>query len=138
MRLVELHSAKRWGALVGLAISCSHDLTTVGAWAREAGMCETQLRLRCRLAGLSAKKSLDFARVVRAVAWQQIRGGTLQDYLNVGDTRTLRRLVTKAGLKSAERVAVLEYVNAQRVIKDVPLLEELNKIVTSSAMLSLR
>jgi hypothetical protein len=64
--LVELHPAKRWRALIELALGCAHDLPTVAAWAREAGMCETQLRLRCRLAGITAKVSLDFVRVLRA------------------------------------------------------------------------
>jgi hypothetical protein len=44
LRSVEVHPARRWGALVELALNCTCDLTTVGAWAREAGMCETQLR----------------------------------------------------------------------------------------------
>jgi hypothetical protein len=78
---VELHPARRWSALVGLALSCSYDLTTVGAWAREAGMCETQLRLRCGL----------------------------------------------------ENHTAAEYVRLQRVIRDVALIEGLNKVLTSMA-----
>lgn len=121
LRSAEVHPAKRWGALVGLALSCAYDLTTVGAWAREAGMCETQLRLRCRLAGVPAKVSLDFVRVLRAALWREARGGALKDYLDVGDDRTMRRLLARVGLGRPENPTVLEYVGVQRVIRDLAL-----------------
>jgi hypothetical protein len=131
---VELHPAKRWGALVGLALSCASDLTTVAAWAREAGMCETQLRLRCRLAGVTAKVSLDFVRVLRAARWREARGGALADYLDVGDPRTMRRLLARVGLSGPDATTVLEYVSAQRVIRNVALIEELAKVLTPMTM----
>ncbi len=134
LRSVEVHPAKRWGALVGLALSCACDLTTVGAWAREAGMCETQLRLRCRLAGVTAKVSLDFVRV-RAARWREARGGALADYLDVGDPRTMRRLFARVGLSGPGAPTVLEYVSAQRVIRNVALIEELEKVLTPLATL---
>jgi hypothetical protein len=96
---VEVHSAKRWGVLVGFALKSLHDVPTVSAWSREVGMSETQLRLRCRLAGVTAKTSLDLVRVLRAVICREARGGALNDYLDVGDTRTLRRLFIRVGLR---------------------------------------
>ncbi len=135
LRSVELHPAKRWGALVGLALRCPSDLTTVGAWAREAGMCETQLRLRCRLAGVTAKVSLDFVRVLRAAFWREVHGGALQDYLDVGDARTMRQLFARAGLGGREDPTVLLYVSIQGVIRDVALIEELKKVLTAMASL---
>jgi hypothetical protein len=128
---VELHPAKRWAALVGLALSCAYDLTTVGAWAREAGMCETQLRLRCRLAGVTAKVSLDFVRVLRAALWREVRGGALKDYLDVGDARTMTRLLARVGLSGFDAATVPEYVSVQRVICDTALIEELKKVLAS-------
>jgi hypothetical protein len=65
---VAVHPAQRRGVLVELALNSVHDLPTVGAWAREAGICEAQLRLRCRLAGVTAKISPDLVRVLRAVS----------------------------------------------------------------------
>jgi len=127
---VEVHPAKRWGALVLLALSCAHDLPTVGAWAREAGMCETQLRMRCRLAGVPAKVSLDFVRVLRAALWREARGRSLEDYLDVGDTRTMRRLFTRVGLSGRGDPTVVEYLSVQRVIRDVALIEALKKVLT--------
>ncbi|OFW43352.1 MAG: hypothetical protein A3J29_20255 [Acidobacteria bacterium RIFCSPLOWO2_12_FULL_67_14b] len=120
-------------ALVGLALSCAYDLTTVGAWAREAGMCETQLRLRCRIAGVPAKVSLDFVRVLRAGLCREVRGGALTDYLDVGDPRTMRRLLARVGRSGPDNPTVLEYVSAQRVIRDVALIEELKKVLTPMA-----
>lgn len=138
LRVVELHPAKRWGALVGLALSCPHDLTTVGAWAREAGICETQLRLRCRLAGVPAKVSLDFTRVLRAALYREACGGLLSDYLDVGDDRTMRHLFEKAGRVGREYGSVMEYVSAQPVIREMSLIDELKKMLALSPILRSR
>jgi hypothetical protein len=135
LRSVEMHPARRWGGLVELAINCAYDLTTVGAWAREAGMCETQLRLRCRLAGVPAKVSLDFVRVLRAAFWRELRGGALKDYLDVADARTMTRLFARVGLSGPENLTVLEYVGIQQAVRNVALLEELKKVLTPIATL---
>ena len=97
-------------------------------------MCETQLRLRCRLAGVTAKVSLDFVRVLRAALWREARGGALKDYLDVGDARTMRRLFSKAGLGGPEDPTVLEYVSVQNVIRELALVEELKKVLTPIAV----
>lgn len=126
---VDVHPAQRWGALVGPALSCSHYLTTVGAWAREAGICETQMRLRCRLAGVKAKTSLDLIRVLRAVVLRGEEGGALQDYLDVGDARTLRRLFRRVGLSEAERLRPQDCVCQQRAIREPALVRELTRVL---------
>src|SRR5262245_15011791 len=104
---VDIHPAKRWAALLRLALTCTHDVTTVRAWAREAGMCETQLRLRCRRAGVPAKRSLDFGRSLRAVLWREIHGGAIKDYLDVADDRTIRRLFARMGLSGRDDATLL-------------------------------
>lgn len=126
---VEVHPARRWRALIGLAFRCAHDLTTVGAWAREAGICETQLRLRCRLAGVTAKASLDFVRILRATSLREARGGSLKDYLDVGDARTTDRLFARVGLNGSDTLPVWEYVHSQRAIKGVVLIEEVETML---------
>lgn len=133
---IEVHPAKRWGSLVGLALTCANDLTTVGAWAREAGMCETQFRMRCRLAGVAAKASLDLMRVLRAVLWREVLGGALTDYFDVGDARTMARLFARVGLRANEDLGVLEFINVQRVIRDRALIEELQKVLAPMATIS--
>jgi hypothetical protein len=98
-------------------------------------MCETQLRLQCRLAGVTAKASLDFVRVLRAALWREVRGGSLKDYLDVGDPRTTSRLLARVGLRGSENPTVLEYISLQPIIRDVVLLEELQRVLTPPATL---
>ena len=129
LKSVEVHSAQRWGVLVVLALNSVHDVPTVSVWAREARICETQLRLRCRLAGVTAKTSHDLGRVLRAVSWREARGGALNDYLEVVDTRTLRRLFIRVGL--TERCTTSEFVNNQQAIRNVALIGELKKAVSA-------
>jgi hypothetical protein len=103
---------------VALGLESAQDPRTVKAWARQAGMSETQLRLRCRLAGVGAKASLDFTRMLRAAVCHAATGHPLQDYLDIGDTRTLRRLFTWAGLHDGAEVTVSSFLAAQRLISE--------------------
>jgi hypothetical protein len=135
LRSVEVHPANRWGTLIGRALSCRHDLTTIGAWAKEAGICETQLRLRCRLAGVRAKVSLDFVRVLRAVLCRELRGGAITDYLDIGDTRTMKRLFARVGVTAPEKATLAEYIRVQHVIRDEALTEEIKHLLKSLAIL---
>lgn len=87
----------------------------MAAWAREAGLCETQLCLRCRRAGVTAKQALDLIRLLRAVLWRNARGGYLRDYSDVVDPRTLARLVERTGLSELEGRTVVGCLDCQRV-----------------------
>lgn len=130
---VDLHPAKRWSALVGIGLCCGRDLPTVAAWARQAGTCETQLRMRCRLAGVTAKSSLDLLRMLRAAYWREILGGDLRDYLDIGDVRTMAKLFARVGLEPKSRAPMpLEVLAAQKVVHDAATVEELRKVLTVS------
>lgn len=103
------------------------------ARARKATAGKTQRRRKNYSAAVEA--SLDFVRLLRAALWREVRGGSLKDYLDVGDPRTMSRLLARVGLRGCEDPTVLEYVSVQRVIRDVVLLEELQKVLTPTAAL---
>lgn len=113
---MELYAVEQWTAVVARALRAPHDLPTVAAWAREAGICETQLRLRCRLVGVAAKASLDLVRVTRAVYCRNRWGGTLDDYLHVSDGRTIERLFRRVCVRIEEVRSPNDLVAQQRVL----------------------
>src|SRR5262249_51920926 len=86
-------------------------------------------RARRRLDHVPAKASLDFVRVLRAALCRELRGGDLTDYLDVGDARTMTRLFARVGLRGSKNLTALQYIDVQRVIRDVPLIDELEKVL---------
>jgi hypothetical protein len=77
--------------------------------------------------------SLDPARVVRAALCREARGGALTDYLDVGDPRTVSRLLARVGLSDPKNPKLLEYMRVQRVIRDQALIEEFKKVLIAMA-----
>lgn len=86
-----------WTALVLRVAGADCDWRTLSTWARQVGLSLSCLRRRCRVAGVSAKGSLDFGRVLRAVVNS---GGESRpaDVLSLVDERTLARLNRDAGI----------------------------------------
>jgi hypothetical protein len=75
--------------------------------------------------------SLDFVRVLRAALCRDSLGGFLTDCLDVGDARTMRRLFARVGVRAAETPTAAEYLDGQRVIRAVALVDELKRVLTA-------
>ena len=98
------YAACRWARAVVVIATLTEDVPTLPKWARAAHSSVGALRAVCRAAHVSAKPSLDFARVLRAV----LQGRPLTDWdpanlLDVKHERTLARLVREGGLREAAR-----------------------------------
>jgi ActR/RegA family two-component response regulator len=114
---VKLHSLERWANLVVRAVGLPDDPKTLQLWGRSIGVSQGALRNWCHTAGLSARKSLLFARGLRAVIKHQETGYTPENLLNVVDRRTLTKLLLAAGgTPSNLPEAVGEFLDRQRLI----------------------
>src|SRR5262245_30574899 len=91
-------AAERWAGAVVAALESSSDPKTLEGWSRAISVPLGTLRERCRAAGLSAKASLDFTRLLRAVVWSQRDVWDPHNLLDVIDKRTLKRLLEDGGL----------------------------------------
>jgi CheY-like chemotaxis protein len=112
-------AAERWAMNVRKGCGSDRDPKTVGLWAGCARTCPTSVRENCALVEIEPRDARDFMRVLRAV----IRGAALQCppgvLLDIGDARTLDRLVRRAGFSSAEELDLLaldEFLQRQRFI----------------------
>lgn len=115
------YAACRWARAVVVVAPLAEDVPTLPQWARAAHSSVGALRALCRAAHVSAKPSLDFARVLRAV----LQGRQLEDWdpanlLDVRHERTLARLVRESGLRDAARQrrapAVAEFLGSQAFV----------------------
>lgn len=61
------HAAARWAEAVVNVIDAPHDPRTMELWGRHIGASAGSLRNWCRMAGVSPKRSLNVARVIRAM-----------------------------------------------------------------------
>jgi FixJ family two-component response regulator len=87
------HAAARWADAVVKVIDAPQDPRTLQLWGRHVGASPGSLRNWCRMAGLSPKRSLSLARMLRAITYGS-SAKRPEDVFNVTDRRTLRQLLT--------------------------------------------
>ena len=127
------HAAARWASAVARVLDSQSDPRTLELWGRQIGSSRGALRGWCSTANLQAKRSLLFARLLRAVVIGKGSGYRLADLLDVADKRTLTGMLERSGLlrdgchslpSSAE-----EFIGTQQLIKDQNALHELRDLL---------
>jgi hypothetical protein len=93
------HAARRWAHAVARLIDCPFDPRTVGMWGRAIGVSEGTIRDWCRAANCLPKRSLDFARLLRAIVQSQESDWDPFNLLDVVNDRTMRNLLKRGGLQ---------------------------------------
>lgn len=119
------HAARRWAGAVTAVLSTAGDPKTVSGWARSLGASASVLRTTCRAAGVGCKKSLDFARLLRAVHRAADTGWDPFNLLDVVDDRTMDRLLTRGGLTAwtcAAAPSLDAFIRNQRLVSRPDLL----------------
>lgn len=88
----------RWAQHVVKVVDARFDPVTLKHWSRHVYMSVGALRQLCRAAGVRPKKSLDLARVLRAVVWLQEDHWVPEAVLDCRDPRTLASLLSRTGV----------------------------------------
>jgi hypothetical protein len=134
------YAAERWARVVAAVVDSPEDPRTLEAWARVAAAGRGTLRSWCRGAGVSAKASLDFARLLRAVVRSRDAAWDPQNTLDIVDERTLKRLFLRGGLLDLKRRAPApsweSFVAGQRLVSDELALRAIASLVPSTAAAS--
>src|SRR5713226_9707870 len=97
------YAADRWAKAVVAVLNCDADPKSLVGWSYAAGAAQGTLRGWCRTAGISAKISLDFARMLRAVLLSEHEDWEPENLLNIVDARTLTRLLGRSGIGNLPR-----------------------------------
>jgi|EndMetStandDraft_5_1072996.scaffolds.fasta_scaffold41405_1 CheY-like chemotaxis protein len=125
----EAHAAARWARALAPVIASAKDPRTVSGWSRLVFVSPGALRNWCRTAGVSARRSLVFARLLRVAFLSQDGRHRPEDLLDVVDRRTFVGLLKFAGLdpdrpfpKSPE-----EFLQQQMLVRDPDRLFEIRR-----------
>lgn len=124
------YAGARWArAMVG-AVNAREDLRTVAAWGDAISVAPSTLRNWCRTAGLSPKRSLSLARLLRALALSHGTKWRPEQRLDVVDLRTLARLLELGGIRGPTPPTFVAFLQGQTLITDPEALQALRTALT--------
>jgi ActR/RegA family two-component response regulator len=122
----ERHSLQRWAGVVVPVADLPYDVRTLEEWGRAAGVSVGALRSWCRTANLPARRSLLFARMLRAVIQHKVYAVAPAELLNVVDRRTLvKMLLDSGGTLTDLPPSVQQFLEQQRIITNADALNVL-------------
>lgn len=126
------HAAARWAEAVVRVIDAPHDPRTMELWGRHIGASAGSLRNWCRMAGLSPKRSLNVARMIRAIHYSSALQRP-EDAFNVTDRRTLRQLLSLGdpNARSSVPETIEEFFVRQRWISSPSAVRELKRLLNA-------
>jgi CheY-like chemotaxis protein len=119
-------AAEAWALLVRSIFGADYDPRTLEDWGTLASVARSTIESRCRAAGVLAKNSLDFGRMLRALVYAARLDCDVTALIDA-DPRTLKKLLATAGLsfgkKSHSGIATVdEYILRQRfIVNDLAL-----------------
>jgi len=90
-------AVEKWVQLVLRACDSDDDPKTLQLWARRAGVSYSSLCEHCRLLGIQPQDARDLVRTLRAKLRAADYDCSPEILLNVGDRRTLRSILERAG-----------------------------------------
>lgn len=109
------HATRRWVDAVFALVDSDVDVRTVGEWGRIVGASDSVMRSICTMQGVTPKPSLTFSRVLRLIVRREV--DLIWQCLDVDDPRTVRDIITMAGLTvSTGPVTVEHFLACQRYI----------------------
>lgn len=131
---LEAHAAARWASAVVRIVDCPHDLRTISEWGRWIGASLGAIRNWCYTARIGSRRSLVFGRMLRAFILSRGARHKFENLLDVVDRRTLRMMLTLAGLQSDPMPAdVSGFLERQVLVRDPVALEQVERAIRCRA-----
>jgi CheY-like chemotaxis protein len=136
----EAHAAARWARVLVPILDSPKDPRTISGWSRLAFVSPGALRNWCRMAGISPRRSLVFARLLRAVLLAHGGRHKPENLLDVVDRRTLVGLLRLAGLNPQHDFPqdVDAFLQRQALIRDPDALFEIRRALAARRQLTSR
>ena len=123
----------RWARSIIRVVTSKEDPSTVKGWGRLVGASRGALATWCRAAKTTPRRSLDLARLLRALLMTGGSSIDLQDVMDIVDPRTVTRMLTRAGFPEAGGGAVhlsaREFVMQQKLVKNEKALSALTALL---------
>jgi len=125
----EAHAAARWARAIVPIMGSPRDPRTIAGWGRWVAASPGALRNWCRTAGITARRSLVFARMLRAASLSEGGRHRPENLLDVVDRRTLTGLLKFAGFKDDDDFPkdIQEFLARQALVRDPDALFEVKR-----------
>ena len=115
------YATERWARCVITVVMSDSDTRTIRDWGRAVGLSSSSLVSRCRAAHIPPRKSLDLARLLRAL---RVTNGNIADFeeaLDIIEPRTIARLFMRSGLQKVtvnnQHITLYEFLDIQVLVK---------------------
>lgn len=126
------HAVVRWANALAPVLGSPTDPRTIADWARIVFSSPGALRNWCYAASMSPRRSLIFARLLRAISASRRAHRRPEQLLDVVDARTIRAMLASAGFKAPSQVPseIDEFIDRQRLIVDPTALAEVRTAIS--------
>jgi len=109
--------AHRWAVLVLRGCDGDTDIRTIPDWAEKACTSPATLREICRLVCVQPHDAHDLARLLNALLRAHRHGARIESMLDVGDHRTLDRLLDSAAVRGIRTLPTVQaFLQGQRFV----------------------
>jgi hypothetical protein len=126
------YATERWARAVVKVVTSVEDTRTIERWGRLVGASRGTLATWCRSARVSPRRSLDLARLLRALSVTAGDLTELQDAMDIVEPRTMRRLLGRAGLLDAvatRPASMHEFLRHQSLVQQQKALDVLEHML---------
>jgi hypothetical protein len=132
------YAAERWARAMVTVLVAADDPKTLTTWGRLVGASGNTLVTWCHAAQVSPRRSLELARLCRALL---LTGGIVRDLqavLDIIEPRSVQRLLTRAGLVSRrdvagragmDRVPLDRFLEQQQLVRNAEALRALGRML---------
>lgn len=125
----EAHAAVRLAKAVVPIVHAPRDPRTIAGWGRQIAASQGAIRTWCYTAGVSPRRSLLFARMLRVVYCRQSAHHRPENLLDVVDRRTVAGLLRTAGFAGEHDLPtdLRVFLSRQTLISDPVALAEIGR-----------
>jgi hypothetical protein len=135
------YAAERWARAICKVVAARDDPRTLAIWGRLIGVSPGSLATWCRAARVSPRRSLDLARLARALVITRGSLDDLHEVLDIVEPRTMRRLLARAGISCAKlagdvvtRPTLHQFLEQQQLVANRIALEALSDLLSQSGI----
>jgi DNA-binding response OmpR family regulator len=126
------HALDRWARAIVCVVRSPKDPRTVRGWADACNVSAGALRNWCSTARLRPKRSLDFARLLRAVVRSAGSRQSAENLLDAVDRRTLSKLLCRGGIHQQVCDSSLDkFLDGQTLIQNLQAVEVVKRLMST-------
>jgi hypothetical protein len=126
------YAGERWANAVLTVVSSSEDPKTIEHWGRLVGASRGTLVTWCRAAHVPPRRSLELARLLRALRLTDGNVADIQDVMDIVEPRTIKRLIARCGI-SSDRCGSKDFLVHQALVRQPKALALLDAALTQTA-----